>query len=541
MVKRAILYARVSGDDRGNDGRNLKGQLEMCREYARQHSWQVVAEMAEDDRGASGASFELPKLNEVLKLAQSGRFDVLVVREIDRLSRKLAKQLIVEEELKRHNVRIEYALGEYPDTPEGNLMKNLKASIAEYERLKISERIVRGRQQKVKAGSVLVYGNPPYGYRVVEKGGKWVLEIHEPEAQIVRLVFEWYTQGDGENGPMSMAGITRKLTEMNIPTYADVYEGPAQKMRGRYEWSRSTVSLMLKNKTYAGTWYYGKLTEREGKRVRNDKDRLIAVDVPAIVTHPVWDAAQKRRIWNRQTAGRKGKCRYLLSGRVACGICGVKVAGSSSRSKNKLYLYYRCPGTNRMEYSVKCSLPRFRAEQVDLAVWEWVKSFLSEPEALCQGLQAYQQECEAQNAPIRDRLGVVEDLLAANRSQLARLLDLYISGDLPREMLTDRKARLERTIQALEKELVDLSAHLKAGTLDDTQILSLENFAKEVSEGLEAADGDFEARRAIIESLNVHVTLTVEESKKVIYARCALGESVLPVESISTCPSAWPR
>ena len=51
MIKRAILYARVSSDDTGKDGRNLAGQLDMCREYAERQGWQVVAELAEDERG----------------------------------------------------------------------------------------------------------------------------------------------------------------------------------------------------------------------------------------------------------------------------------------------------------------------------------------------------------------------------------------------------------------------------------------------------------------------------------------------------------
>jgi DNA invertase Pin-like site-specific DNA recombinase len=51
-----------------------------------------VAELAEDVQGASGASFELPKLNRVLDMAEAGEFDVLAVRELDRLSRNLAKQ-----------------------------------------------------------------------------------------------------------------------------------------------------------------------------------------------------------------------------------------------------------------------------------------------------------------------------------------------------------------------------------------------------------------------------------------------------------------
>jgi site-specific DNA recombinase len=193
---RAVLYARVSGDDTKNEGRNLDGQIQMCREYAERHGWSVVAELAEDDRGASGAELDLPRLNEMLGMARRGEFDILVVREIDRLSRSLPKQLFIEDELKKHAVRVEYVVGEYADTPEGNFMKNVRAAVAELERLKISERAMRGRVQAAKSGSVQVAGHPPYGYDLVKEKGKFRLQINEEEAQIVRLIFRWYTEGD---------------------------------------------------------------------------------------------------------------------------------------------------------------------------------------------------------------------------------------------------------------------------------------------------------------------------------------------------------
>jgi site-specific DNA recombinase len=87
-------------------------------------------------------------------------------------------------------VVIEYVLGEYPDTPEGNLMKNIRATIAEYERLKISERNTRGRRLKVKSGNVLTHGKSPYGYHLGNGvDGKATLIIFEPEARIVRLIY----------------------------------------------------------------------------------------------------------------------------------------------------------------------------------------------------------------------------------------------------------------------------------------------------------------------------------------------------------------
>ena len=79
-MKRAVLYARVSGDDRRNEDRNLAGQLTMCRDYARSRGYEIVTELAEDDRGASGAAFELEQLNRASEMARNGAFDVFVTR-----------------------------------------------------------------------------------------------------------------------------------------------------------------------------------------------------------------------------------------------------------------------------------------------------------------------------------------------------------------------------------------------------------------------------------------------------------------------------
>jgi DNA invertase Pin-like site-specific DNA recombinase len=89
--KGAVLYARTSCDDRDTDGRDLAGQLKMAREHALSRGYRIVAELAEDDKGASGASLELPKLGEVLEMAEAGEFDGLIPREIDWLSRNLPK------------------------------------------------------------------------------------------------------------------------------------------------------------------------------------------------------------------------------------------------------------------------------------------------------------------------------------------------------------------------------------------------------------------------------------------------------------------
>jgi hypothetical protein len=124
-------------------------------------------------------------------------------------------------------------------------------------------------------------------------------------------------------------------------------------------------------------------------------------------------------------------------------------------------------------------------------------------------------------------LDVVDDLLEKNRTQLQRLLDLYLAGDFAKDVLTERKSRLETTIEALLRERDALDASLAQQSLTQEQIVGILAFAAQVAEGLAAAEEDFEARRRIVEMLRLEATLAVENGEKVIYVRCIVGEAVL--------------
>src|SRR5829696_7239541 len=147
MTKRAVTYARVSSDDHNKGNLNLTGQRELCRAYAEKKGYTLIAELSEDDRGASGALLESPALTQALEMAGRHEFDVLIIREMDRFARSLAKQLIVEQEFQKLGVELEFALESFDSSPEGSLHKNIKAVIAEFERVKINERTKRGRVQ----------------------------------------------------------------------------------------------------------------------------------------------------------------------------------------------------------------------------------------------------------------------------------------------------------------------------------------------------------------------------------------------------------
>ena len=525
MTKRAITYARVSGDDRHKEGRNLASQIDDGRAYCQKRGYRIVAELAEDDRGASGASWDLPMLNQALDMARRGEFDILVTRELDRLARGLAKQLVIEGEFKRHGVEIEYILGEYDDSPEGQLNKNIRAVIAEFEREKINQRMTRGRRNIVKAGKVMLHGNkPPYGYHVQDKE----LVIYEPEARIVTLIYTWYVQGDER---LSIKAIARRLTGMRIPTRTDHSGG--YKKRGRGEWSEGTVSDMLSNESYAGTWHYGK---RDKESRHNPRDTWLSVEVPAIVSREVWERAQKRKIRNRELATRNSKYEYLLGRRVSCGQCNkFKMFGKAVQGGK--YKYYCCPGTRRGS----CDQGYFPVLQVDGAVWQWIRGLLLDPEHLRQELEEQRERLKQDIAPLHDRVVVIDDLLADKRGQLEKLLDLYLAGDFPRDVLTEKKLRLESLIASLEGERQAVTYAARQRLLSDKDIKTIEDMARKLSGELEVADVDFAARRQLIDTLDCRARLAVENGRKVAHVKCIIRpEETLSIEDATT-RNAWPE
>ena len=111
MSKRAVLYARVAVGDADGANHKLVEQLAQCRNYALAQGWTVIAELHEDERGVSGLALDPPQLVAVRRMAHAGEFDVLVVRDLDRISRNVARCLVVEQELEQAGIQIACVTG----------------------------------------------------------------------------------------------------------------------------------------------------------------------------------------------------------------------------------------------------------------------------------------------------------------------------------------------------------------------------------------------------------------------------------------------
>ncbi len=173
---------------------------------------------------------------------------------------------------------------------------------------------------------------------------------------------------------------------------------------------------------------------------------------------------------------------------------------------------------------------------MDAIAWEWVKGIVQTPENLRDGLVGVQAELKNKNQAVLDRLSIVEQQIREHEGQLAQLLDLYLEGGFPKEVLTERKMRLEQMLTNLRKEQSDLAGHIRTVTLADDQLAAIEAFCARIRKGLDQAD--FNARWQIIELLDVGGKVAFEDGKKVLYLKCLVDpQGQQPLSPMQISPS----
>lgn len=498
-MKRAALYARVSGDDR--ERHSLAEQLRLCRQHAQERGYIVTAELTEDDRGVSGTRLDAPALTRLLELADQGQIDAVICREMDRLARTLAKQIWLEDYLSGRGVVLDYCLADYPDTPEGQLSKHIRAVISEYERLKVVERMTRGRSASVRRGNVMVGGNEPYGYRVTSVEGLRGLVVVEQEAAIVRRMFEWYAHGDDASARISLREIASRLSGQAIPTPAHRTPRYAHlKRSARCRWSPTVVRQILGNPAYKGEWTFNA-----------QSGEAIVVECPAVVDVVTWERVQRRFGENRRYARRNVKHDYLLRGRITCGQCGYRMFGCRVTGKSGVYVYYRCPATmKRTDLARECDARMVRGDRLDDQVWRVVVGLFSNPADLQEAYDEWQAQEQKRTGPIEERLKEIDAQMDRAKTRLGRLLELYLDGDMTRQVLFGHQAQLEERLEALDDEHRRLTAQ-RSGLSGHQVWANLLEFAEAVQGELATTD-EFEERLWYVDRLDVQVTVTVSQA-----------------------------
>lgn len=257
----------------------------------------LVGEFVDD--GHSGARLDRPGLDTLRDAAEAGLMEAVWCLSPDRLARVYAYQVIVLDELARHGVKVLFTDAPViDDDPQARLLTQVQGVIAEYERAKIAERYRRGKLWRSRSGEVLAW-KAPYGYRRVPRttARPAHLEVYEPEAAVVRRIFDDYVTGG-----YSIREITRRLNADGVATPT-----------GKPVWGTSTVGRLLRNEAYVGRVHWNKTESvpdprpgRRNRQIPRDRAKWIAIDCPTIVDDDLFEAAQRNQPGQLQVESPQG-------------------------------------------------------------------------------------------------------------------------------------------------------------------------------------------------------------------------------------------
>ena len=500
--KIACIYARVSTADQADKGYSLPTQIEACQALARQEGYTVPeSHIFVDDY--TGMSLNRPQLTKLRDLVYQRLVQTVYVYDLDRLSRKLAHQLLLSDEFEQAGVALHVVT--MPDgakTPEAQLLAHVRGIIAEYERVKILERTARGRTGRARAGHLLA-GPSPLGYIYVrhpDKGAHY--EIHPEEMSLVQRIFRLCVEDR-----RSLESIAALLTAEGIPTPGD--RRPRRKSRAAtHIWHRSSVSVILRNTAYIGTLYDGKRQRMPGKRNPDYKTRLralsreqwVPIAVPALIDTELFEVAQRQLKANQAQSKRNRKAGYLcIAGRLRCGQCGSAMTGEHVGTRRR----YRCGRRPYQDVVAPHTRRIVAADQVEPVVWDAVERALTNPALITTELERRREGTSTQQADLdRERQQYTRQLAQCDKD-LKRWEAAYLGEAIDLADFKAKKTEVDARRASAEQELVRLAEQQRLIEQTELETVSLMEYCARVRAELQHFT--LEEKQRALEALGITV------------------------------------
>ena len=537
-----VLYGRVSTSNQENEG-TIETQLSSVRAYAKEHNYTIVKEYI--DEGWSGDNLVRPALDQLRIDAKKKGWDAVLIYDPDRLARRGAWQEVVIEELKELEIEVLFVTIPKPKTDEDVIMYKMRGVFTEYERMKIKERFRLGKVRKANEGHIIV-SEAPYGYTFIVKNGKRgdadFLQghyiINEIEAQIVKNIFFWI---DSEG--LTLRAVVRRLQELGVP--------PRKSKRG--VWSTSTLSTLLRNRTYIGEGHYGasyatipinptkneiyKKIKKTSRRMKPENEWII-IPTPKIIEEDVFIRVGEKLKSNFLLSKRNTKNEYLLAGKIWCN-CGKRRAGEGPQRGK--HLYYRC--TDRVKsfpLPRSCMEKGLNARIVDAMIWKQVVAIMTSPELLTKKVERWFENKRKGTPMSTFNLPEIEKQVVKLKEQEDRYTKAYGAGVITIEKLKEYTTPIKEKIYSYESQINKAKLEtVQTNGLVMPKLSEIEAFTQKTLRALNNNNLNFNAKKAIIRGIIEKVVGTREELQVYGYIPIESNINVFTINRNSRFAKRW--
>ncbi len=458
MIERYSIagYCRISVDEElDRDNTSIENQKSIITDFVK-HRFPDSTLTFFEDRDRSGYTFEQRESYQTMRrgLMKHG-YDVLIVKDFSRFSRRNSRGLVELEDLRDAGVRI-ISIGDGIDFPNDDdwLKIQFQFLINEMPVTDTSKKVRSVIKRRQEDGAWLCAA--PYGY-ILNKQKQF--EIVPTEAEIVRQIFRLYNDGWGYKK------IANYLTDQCVPTprmsECDRREaqGESVKRSAKSAWAIVTVQGILDNDFYIGTLRQGKYTRRKinGSEVkREESDHLVFEHHhQAVIDYRTFATTRALRQQRTTSHYRGVKINdNVYSGFLECGDCGSPMFAMSRR---ELRPAYTCGAYHRRGLS-GCTSHHIRVDMLDDLLKGYIRKVRDNSAAMLERLNAdlaREQEDVAETERTAENLEQLlldaqEELRAAKRQRIR---------DIARH--PEREPILDSTYDELEDELVRRIANLQ--------------------------------------------------------------------------------
>lgn len=428
-------YVRISVDDEKNQKNiSIENQKAIIEDYVHTRFPGSTLTFFED-RDRSGYTFEQREgYQEMRRGLMSHKYDILVIKDFSRFSRRNSRGLVELEDLRDAGVRI-ISIGDYIDFPNDDdwLKIQFQFVINEMPVTDTSKKVRNVIKRRQADGEWLCAA--PYGY-IINKRKEF--EIVPTEAEIVRQIFKLYNC-DG----WGYKKIANYLTDEGVPTprmserMRKEADGQEYNRQVKPAWAIVTVQGILDNDFYIGTLRQGKYTRAKinGKDVKRDDGEHIVIENhhQAIIDYRTFATTMALREKRTRSNYRGIKINdNVYSGFLRCGDCGSPMF---SMSRKDLKPAYTC-GTYHRRGIKGCTSHHICVEKLD----ELLKIYV---EKLMENSASMIEELNRDLAKENDNIAETEQ----SADHLAEILD-----DLMEEMRITKRQRIREIMKKPEQE-----------------------------------------------------------------------------------------
>ena len=446
-MKKAVAYGRYSTDMQREE--SIDAQFRAIRDYCQRNEIELINTYA--DEGISGTTDNRPQFQQMIKDAELGAFEYVIVHKLDRFSRSKYDSAIYKRKLKLLNVQLLSVLENLDGSPESLILESVLEGMSEYYSRNLSREVKKGMREnalKCKFNG----GTPPLGYDV-DDDKNYVINAHEAEA--IKLIFDMFTKN------YSYSQMMMRLNNLGYKT-----------KRGR-EFTRNSFYEILNNERYVGTYFYSKEDydgfkgKRNYHKKRNENNMIrIKNGVPAIIDKETWAKAQEKLKNNRNLnrTNKNGRF-YLLKGLLFCGECGSPMSGNMQRNgQGNRYYYYRC---NKKSRTHKCHAPVVRAEKIEKEVLDCFEDVIFTKENKDVVIKSMLRFLD-KKTDTKDQRRSLEKELAEVEKQIDNILDAIMSG-ISSPSVNEKLSELETKKETLKASISEchIISYQSLGKIED--------------------------------------------------------------------------